>query len=339
MRKTRLLTLAVIVLLALSALASASVPPMINYQGKLMKPDGTPVADGTYSITFTIYDAETGGNIRWSEPNVSVQAKGGLFAVLLGGNGTNLPANIFEGPDRWFGIQVNDDPEMIPRQRIASVAYAQVAEIVPDGSITAEKLANQSITAEKLVPGAATPTGTISMFAGATPPAGWLICNGAPVSRAEYAGLFAVIGTTYGAGDGSTAFNLPNLQGRFPLGKSPTQPLGTLGGTATISLQHTHATLDHMLTWNEMPAHNHGVNDPGHAHPIGAMGNKNFTGTGYNPLVTDNKQDWTGGAVTGISIQNAGANWGHNHGSTGNGLSTSQDITNPYVAVNYIIRI
>lgn len=57
--------------------------------------------------------------------------------------------------------------------------------------------------------------GQVVYFANATPPAGWLKCNGAAVSRATYATLFAAIGTTYGAGDGATTFNVPDLRGTF----------------------------------------------------------------------------------------------------------------------------
>ena len=96
---------------------------------------------------------------------------------------------------------------------------------------------------------AITPSGVISIFAGNTAPDGYLICDGSEVSRTEYADLFAVIGTTYGEGDGATTFNLPNLQGRVPLGIS-TEPefneLGNAGGAT-----------DHVLTTDEMPAHNH----------------------------------------------------------------------------------
>ena len=63
-----------------------------------------------------------------------------------------------------------------------------------------------------------TPVGSINLYAGSTAPTGWLICDGSAVSRTTYANLFSVIGTTYGTGDGSTTFNLPNLKRRFPLG-------------------------------------------------------------------------------------------------------------------------
>lgn len=74
------------------------------------------------------------------------------------------------------------------------------------------------------------PTGTIQMYAGSTAPSGWLICNGDAISRTTYSALFDVIGTTYGAGNGSTTFNLPDLRGRVPIGS------GT--GTATHATAH-----------------------------------------------------------------------------------------------------
>lgn len=74
------------------------------------------------------------------------------------------------------------------------------------------------------------PTGTVIAFAGNSAPHGYLICNGAAVSRTTYAKLFAVIGTTYGAGNGSTTFNLPNLTNRFIMGS------GTAGTSKSAGL-------------------------------------------------------------------------------------------------------
>lgn len=71
------------------------------------------------------------------------------------------------------------------------------------------------------------PPGTIIHYAGRTVPSGWLICNGANVSRRDYAALFAAIGTTYGAGNGSTTFGLPNLNGRFLECTTYTSEVGT----------------------------------------------------------------------------------------------------------------
>lgn len=88
--------------------------------------------------------------------------------------------------------------------------------------------------------GGVTPVGSITMFSGSTAPAGHLLCQGQAVSRTTYARLYAVIGTTYGAGDGSTTFNIPNLKGRVPVGldsgDSTFDVRGETGGEKTVTL-------------------------------------------------------------------------------------------------------
>jgi microcystin-dependent protein len=96
-------------------------------------------------------------------------------------------------------------------------------------------------------------------FAGSVAPEGYLLCDGSAVSRTDYADLFAAIGTVYGAGDGSTTFNVPDLSGRVVLGVSQSHVLGSTGGEAT-----------HTLTEQEMPAHSHTVPSHGHANDITA---------------------------------------------------------------------
>ncbi|CAM5998847.1 unnamed protein product [Sphagnum balticum] len=99
------------------------------------------------------------------------------------------------------------------------------------------------------IPGAEV-TGVIKSFAGLIAPAGYLACSGQAVSRTTYAALFAICGTNYGAGDGVTTFNLPNLQGKIPVGYlSGDLYFGSVGQQGGEE-QHT-------LITNEMPAHVH----------------------------------------------------------------------------------
>ena len=98
------------------------------------------------------------------------------------------------------------------------------------------------------------PIGSITMFGGATAPANWLICDGSSLSTAApYDKLFAVLG--YAFGGGGVSFNLPNLQGRFPLGVGPGNALATTGGAATVVLNTT-----------MIPAHSHPILTASGAH-------------------------------------------------------------------------
>ena len=104
-------------------------------------------------------------------------------------------------------------------------------------------------------------TGAVMDYAGATAPDGWLLCDGSPVSRATYADLFAAIGTTYGAGDGSTTFNLPDLRGRTTAGKDDMG--GTSGNRITAAWADTlggsGGAESHTLQMTELPSGDGGV--------------------------------------------------------------------------------
>jgi len=111
----------------LSGIAQGQVPQLINYQGVLIDPaTDQPVADATYSISFSIYDVASGGSAIWTETQ-DVQTKDGLYDVLLGSI-TPLTPTIFSGPEKYLGIKVGSDPEMMPRTRIVSVAYTILSE-------------------------------------------------------------------------------------------------------------------------------------------------------------------------------------------------------------------
>lgn len=121
------------------------------------------------------------------------------------------------------------------------------------------------------------PAGIVMPFAGSVAPQGYLLCDGSAVDRTTYATLFAVIGTTFGIGDGSTTFNLPDMSGRVALGESQTHALGTTGGSETVTLQTTN-----------LPAHAHTVPKHGHSHNITATTPK-FVHSITQPAFTYNK--------------------------------------------------
>jgi microcystin-dependent protein len=85
------------------------------------------------------------------------------------------------------------------------------------------------------------PTGGMMMWGTASAPFGYLLCNGAAVSRSTYSALFAILGTAYGSGDGSTTFNVPDFRDRFPVGAGTTYSANSTGGSANaITVSHTH---------------------------------------------------------------------------------------------------
>lgn len=105
----------------------AQVPQLMNYQGLLSDPaTGNPIADGNYQIIFAIYDLPTGGSPVWSESQ-TVETRQGLFSTLLGSNNPLLP-DVLSGPEKYLGIKVASDPEMTPRRRIVSSAYAMLSQ-------------------------------------------------------------------------------------------------------------------------------------------------------------------------------------------------------------------
>jgi len=127
--------------------AHAEIPHLINYQGKLVDSDGTPIT-GTKNITFKIYNVSSGGTPLWQETQ-SVTADRGLFNVLLGSNTTlSLP---FDVP-YYLGIQVAGDTEMSPRAKIGAAGYAFRAEQSQNANAVNDIRASTSPEANKLLP-------------------------------------------------------------------------------------------------------------------------------------------------------------------------------------------
>ena len=170
------------------------------------------------------------------------------------------------------------------------------------------------------------PPGVMSAYAGATAPDGYLLCDGAAVSRGLYSALYDVIGTTYGAGDGATTFNLPDLRQRFPLGKAASGTGATLGSTGG-AIDHVHSTPDHThgIGTDTAPTHTHttsgtstGAASVPHTHDFGTNEVANHS---HALAMTANYGVGSASATTGVTTGPAG---GHSHtGTTGSASSTS----------------
>jgi microcystin-dependent protein len=219
------------------------------------------------------------------------------------------------------------------------------------------------------------PSGAIVMFGGAVSPSGWLLCDGAAVSRTTYSGLWAAIGDAWGVGDGTSTFNLPNMTGRTALGigtlGSDTYALADDGGEARHALTvaelaaHTHTGPSHLHTNS---SHSHAVDPPStttseddHTHTYSAKGPTNAVSHGHdgstggdafapasnatpstegNPASSTDTHDHT----LNIASFTSGTGGGASTGSAGTGATastgsgTAHENRQPFAAMQFIIR-
>jgi microcystin-dependent protein len=202
----------------------------------------------------------------------------------------------------------------------------------------------------------ANPTGAVVAFAGSSAPTNWLLCYGQAVSRATYAALFAVVSTTYGAGDGTTTFNLPDLRGRTVagidnMGGSDAGRLdianssGTVVGTQYVTLtsaempSHTHIQDSHNHTQNShnhtQDSHGHNFNDPGFIPGVTNIG-VGGGGTGFYGRTA------TQGIFIGDATATNQANTATNQANTATNQNTggggAHNNMQPTMVLNYIIK-
>ena len=147
----------------------------------------------------------------------------------------------------------------------------------------------------------AVPTGSVHMMATTTAPSGYLKCNGAAVSRTTYADLFAIIGTTHGAGDGSSTFNVPDLRGEFVRGWDDSRGVDS-GRSFGSSQSDANKQHNHGVTQS---AHTHGITDPGHIHQIQYSNSDSGDGVIEESGVGLSGTEPTLSATTGISVNSA----------------------------------
>lgn len=184
----------------------------------------------------------------------------------------------------------------------------------------------------------AVPTGTVLPFAGSSAPSGYLVAVGTAVSRTTYSGLFAVIGTTYGSGDGSTTFNLPDLGGRVVAGKE-TSASRLTSGTSGVAGNTLGAA------GGDQRYHQHNHTDSGHTHTQAAHSHT-FSWTAGNPAGGNVGQDATLSGSPGFtaagfstpSLSNATPTINSGNAVIGNSGSGSSQNVQPTIVLNYIIK-
>lgn len=168
------------------------------------------------------------------------------------------------------------------------------------------------------------PTATIVPWSSSSIPSGFLECDGTAVSRTTYATLFAEIGTLYGVGDGSTTFNLPDLQDNVPLGKSGTKSLASTGGANTVTPTGniSGSTANATLSTAQLASHSHDMR---------RNENNDFAGAAPSMINSYNT------TVSGV-VQNTGSSSGHSHNMSANFSGTASSVIQPYLTVIYIIK-
>jgi microcystin-dependent protein len=197
-------------------------------------------------------------------------------------------------------------------------------------------LQDEAVTAVKIAAAARLPVGMVVPYAGSSAPTGWLLCYGQAVSRVTYADLFTAISTTYGTGDGSTTFNLPDLRGRVAAGKDDMggsaasritnsessitgTTLGAAGGAESVTLS---------AAQSGTTAHTHSITDPGHTHQYTVTGDVGTDATARQGNSVSSGNGNTQSGVTGISVVAASAA----------SAASSHSSVQPTIILNYIIK-
>lgn len=234
----------------------------------------------------------TGANQTADGSTIEVDATGGYLKVPSNGIGSN---------------QLSSD---------ASVDANRAVETnhIKDGAVTAAKLDSAAVSVLM-------PTASLMPYAGSSAPTGYLLCDGAAISRTTYSDLFGIIGLTYGVGDGSTTFNIPDLRGRVIAGQddmggsSANRLTNQSGGLNGDTLGATGGSETHTLSVSEIPSHRH----PPH---------ENITGI-------------TGGFVYNTSAGSGAGNGGGFEYEADTGLAGgggSHNNVQPTIILNYIIK-
>jgi microcystin-dependent protein len=340
-----------------------------------------------------IFDNGADVGIGTTNPSHKVQVIAGDFnglsvsstdsnrgVLVLKGNGDGASYTQYNGGlGSWYGIGFRCTLDGGTRHMFDTrTGNTTMTGTMSAGAITTT--GNSTVGGDLTVSGtfAHVPTGTVIMYIATTAPTGFLLCNGSEVSRITYSRLFNVIGTTYGVGNNSTTFNLPDLRGRSPLG------FGQGTNLTNRTLNQTGGSETHTLTVAEMPTHNHtaSTNSTGahthtgttategsHTHsgttsvngehnhtssraigdrwadaPDGGNDTGGVIGSYDNPLTSTNGNHshtfTTGGGTAHSHTFTTASNGDHTHTVTvnNNGSNNAHNNMSPFIVLNFIIK-
>lgn len=293
-----------------------------SYQAVARNSDGQVKAKEQVEVQFTLLPGAQALTPAWQETHTVLTNEFGLFSLVIGkgaksgGSAATFADVDFSSAEFWLKVEIKDKGawQPISETQLLSVPYAEVA-----GNAQAA------------------PAGTIMAFAGPKEkvPEGWLLCDGTPLNRSQFAALYAVIGTAWGAGDGTATFHIPDLRGLFLRGVSYDQPKNWDDGRNSRSAINPGGNTNNEVGSFQAEAfrsHNHSATC-------------STSGSHTHPLYTTDDEDGQGSSVTegdnadspnhNIKTDAAGA---HQH-TISIGMNGGNETRPDNAYVNYIIKL
>lgn len=282
-----------------------------------------------------------------------------FVSQVYAGNITNLSAPVIGDDKSTYSTKITNSFSAIdehthisgkglpiPAGGLSTVSPPVTTNTIAANAVTTAKIADASITAAKLAVDLLLPPGVVTSYVGTSAPAGWLLCNGATVSRTTYAALFAIIGTTHGSGDGSTTFHLPDYRGRFLRGVDGTAARDP-DDAARTAMNSGGNTGDAVGSIQDNATKKNGlaISDQGHSHGS-RYSNGSDQGVSVNDLAVYPVSSALSRSTIGDgnrAVGGAGDTWPPSYNIqnalTGTSLTTGDNETRPLNAyVNYIVK-